>query len=84
MKRNIRLAVLGIKGIPAQYGGFETCVDETSKRLITHGVSVLVYCRTSVSAELLDDYNGIKLKYVDGIKTKNLYTISTTFIAVIK
>jgi|ERR1035437_2752196 glycosyltransferase involved in cell wall biosynthesis len=84
MKRNIRLAVLGIKGIPAQYGGFETCVDETSKRLITYGVSVLVYCRTSVSSDLRDDYNGIKLKYVDGIKTKNLYTISTTFISVIK
>jgi glycosyltransferase involved in cell wall biosynthesis len=80
----IKLAVLGIKGIPAQYGGFETCVDETSKRLINHGVSVLVYCRTSVSAELFDDYKGIKLKYVGGIKTKNLYTISTTFISVIK
>jgi glycosyltransferase involved in cell wall biosynthesis len=84
MNKNIRLAVLGIKGIPAQYGGFETCVDETSKRLVTNGVSVLVYCRKSISSKLLDNYNGIKLKYVDGIKTKNLYTISTTFISVIK
>jgi glycosyltransferase involved in cell wall biosynthesis len=84
MKKNIRLAVLGIKGIPAQYGGFETCVDETSKRLVTKGVSVLVYCRTSLSSELITQYNGIKLKYIDGFKTKNLYTISTTFVSVIK
>ena len=84
MNKNIRLAVLGIKGIPAQYGGFETCVDETGKRLVTYGVSVLVYCRRSVSSKLLDNYNGIKLKYVEGIKTKNLYTISTTFVSVIK
>jgi glycosyltransferase involved in cell wall biosynthesis len=84
MKKKIRVAVLGIKGIPAKYGGFETCVDETGKRLVDCGVSVLVYCRKSFSEDFRDNYKGIKLEYVDGIKTKNLYTISTTFIAVIK
>ena len=31
----MRIAMLGTRGVPAQYGGFETAVEEIGKRL-TH------------------------------------------------
>ena len=79
----MKVAVIGIKGIPARYGGFETCVDETSKRLIGHGVDLTVFCRKYLYQEFLPDYKGVKLKYISAINTKNLATITSTFFSVL-
>jgi len=79
----LNIAVIGIKGIPARYGGFETCVDETSKRLRNYGVNITVYCRKYLYEEYLPEYEGIKLKYIPSVKTKNLATISSTLFSVI-
>jgi len=84
MKSRIKLAIIGIKGIPANYGGFETCVDETSIRLINYGVQITVYCRKKLAREKISSYKGITLKYINGFNTKNLYTISSTLISVLK
>ncbi len=39
----MKLALLGSRGIPAQYGGFETFAEELSVRLVQQGVEVTVY-----------------------------------------
>jgi len=39
----MRIAIIGIKAIPAHYGGFETAVDEVSRGLVTRGHQVTVY-----------------------------------------
>ena len=83
MNNDLKVAVIGIKGIPAQYGGFETCVHETGVRLASQGVNLTVYCRKNFTAKELEVYCGIKLKYVNSIKTKNLSTISASFFSVI-
>ena len=75
----LKIAVIGIKGIPAKYGGFETCVEETSKRLINYGIDVTVYCRKNVTENYLDDFNGIKLKYISGINSKTLQQSALLF-----
>ena len=31
---NIKIAIIGTRGIPAKYGGFETFAEEVSKRLV--------------------------------------------------
>jgi glycosyltransferase involved in cell wall biosynthesis len=41
----MKIAVLGTRGIPARYGGFETLADELSRRLVDRGHEVTVYCR---------------------------------------
>jgi glycosyltransferase involved in cell wall biosynthesis len=43
--RPLRIALLGTRGIPARYGGFETFAEELSKRLVKRGHSVSVYSR---------------------------------------
>jgi glycosyltransferase involved in cell wall biosynthesis len=41
----MKIAILGTRGIPARYGGFETFAEQLSKRLVVHGHDVTVYCR---------------------------------------
>ena len=49
VKPKFSLALLGTRGIPAAYGGFETFADELSKRLVARGHSVTVYGRSFIS-----------------------------------
>jgi Domain of unknown function (DUF1972) len=44
-KKRMKIAILGTRGIPARYGGFETLADQLSKRLVDRGHEVSVYCR---------------------------------------
>ena len=41
----MNIAMIGTRGVPANYGGFETCVEELGKRLVDKEHSVTVYCR---------------------------------------
>jgi len=43
----MKIAILGTRGIPANYGGFETFAEELSWRLAARGHQVTVYCRSN-------------------------------------
>jgi glycosyltransferase involved in cell wall biosynthesis len=45
IRRAMRIAILGTRGIPARYGGFETLAEQLSARLAARGHEVTVYCR---------------------------------------
>lgn len=45
MARKLKIAILGTRGIPANYGGFETFAEELATRLVAMGHHVSVYCR---------------------------------------
>jgi glycosyltransferase involved in cell wall biosynthesis len=59
----IRLAILGTRGIPARYGGFETFAEQLATRLAGGGVSVTVFC-PAPSPRPDENYQGVTLKYV--------------------
>lgn len=40
----MNIAILGTRGIPNRYGGFETCAEQLAQRLAEKGHSVAVYC----------------------------------------
>ena len=80
----LRIAVIGIKGIPARYGGFETCADETCRRMVQHGHRVTVYCRHGISDEEPAAYAGVRLIYVPHVQSKNLATITSSFLACVQ
>jgi glycosyltransferase involved in cell wall biosynthesis len=71
----MRIALLGTRGIPASYGGFETFAEELSTRLVERGHEVTVYCRAHHSEPA---YRGVKLAYVPTIRHKYLDTITHT------
>lgn len=41
----MKIAILGTRGVPPSYGGFETFAAEVSTRLVQRGHDVSVYCR---------------------------------------
>jgi glycosyltransferase involved in cell wall biosynthesis len=57
-----KVAIIGSRGIPAKYGGFETFVEEVSTRLISHGHVIYVSCEGGNSPKM-PDYKGVKLFY---------------------
>jgi glycosyltransferase involved in cell wall biosynthesis len=44
---SLRIAILGTRGVPPNYGGFETFAAELSVRLVQRGHEVAVYCRSA-------------------------------------
>ena len=76
----MRIAMIGIKAIPARFGGFETAVDEISRGLVHAGHKVRVYNRTGMSILPGRDYEGVQLINLPTVKSKNLSTIFHSFI----
>ena len=74
----MRIALLGTRGIPANYGGFETFAEELSTRLAARGHRVTVYCRERPAAPV---YRGVRLQYVPTIRHKYLDTLAHTFLS---
>lgn len=65
----MKIAIVGSRGIPAKYGGFETFAQELSFRLVSKGIEVEVYC--DHADEKFTKLNGVNLKYVSCTKTNN-------------
>lgn len=59
----IKLAILGTRGIPARYGGFETFAEQISPRLVARGIDVTVFCPSAI-ARADEMYRGVRLRYV--------------------
>ena len=74
----MRIAILGTRGIPARYGGFETFAEELAARLAARGHLVRVYCRER-PADLT--YRGVSLRYLPSIRHKYFDTLSATFLS---
>lgn len=74
----MRIALLGTRGIPANYGGFETFAEELSTRLVERGRQVTVYCRERYSAPT---YRGVRLQYLPSIRHKYFETIAHTAVS---
>lgn len=72
----MRFAIVGTRGIPARYGGFETFAEELSTRLVERGHQVTVYCRAKHDAAT---YRGVKLVYLPTVPHKYTDTIAHTF-----
>ena len=79
MSANRHLNILGIRGIPAAHGGFETFVARFAPDMIEHGWSVTVYCQGQASASRprswTDSWNGIERVFFDTASRGSLSTI---------
>src|SRR5205807_9630522 len=74
----MRIAILGTRGIPARYGGFETFAEELASRLAARGHQVSVYCRERHAES---SYRGVALRYLPSIRHKYLDTLAHTFLS---
>lgn len=71
--KRLRIAILGTRGIPARYGGFETFAEEISKRLVARGHEVAVARRCKVSDSLRLGLNKSTVNGAESIATPTIY-----------
>ena len=71
----MKIALLGTRGVPASYSGFETCVEELGSRLVARGHHVTVYCRSHHIDYDQPTYKGMRLVMLPTIANKYLDTI---------
>jgi glycosyltransferase involved in cell wall biosynthesis len=71
----MRIGILGTRGIPARYGGFETLAEELSARLAARGHEVVVYTRSRYAEPGLGSHRGAKIRVLPTVPTKYLDTV---------
>ncbi|HEV8659672.1 MAG TPA: glycosyltransferase [Thermoanaerobaculia bacterium] len=71
----MKIAILGTRGVPPAYGGFETLAAELGTRLVQRGHDVTVYCRSQVVSAT---WNGIHRIVLPAIRSKYFETVSHT------
>src|SRR5215467_8117495 len=81
MQKRLKIAMIGIKAIPARNGGFETAVDEISRGVVRLGHEVVVYNRSGMSEQSGTNYEGVRLITLPTLKSKNLSTIFHAFLS---
>jgi len=74
----MKVALLGTRGVPAHYGGFETCAEEVSRGLAARGHAVTVYCRYGNAPGDPTTFADVTLRYVRHIDHKVLGTLTHT------
>jgi len=75
----MKLAILGTRGVPPRYGGFETFAAELGARLVQRGHDVSVYCRDAGPAE----WEGIRRIVLPSIGHKYFETVSHALLSAI-
>jgi glycosyltransferase involved in cell wall biosynthesis len=80
----LRIAMVGTRGVPARYGGFETAVEEVGRRLAGRGHEVVVYCRTVPGATEPSpaEHLGMRLVHLPAARRRSLETLSHTALSV--
>lgn len=79
MRSSKAVAFCGTRGVPANHGGFETALDEISRRFVKRGYRCVVFCRKSSGSELLECHEERELVYVDGSSVRSLDTFASAF-----
>ncbi len=82
-KKVLNIALLGTRGIPANYGGFETFAEELSTRLADRGHRITVYGRSHFVGPKLRSYRGVDILPLSSVRTKYLETVTHTSLSVL-
>jgi glycosyltransferase involved in cell wall biosynthesis len=79
----MRIAILGTRGIPASYGGFETFAEHLSTRLVARGHEVTVYGRAHYVSPRQLEYHGVRLQVLPTIRHKYFDTVVHAFLSAV-
>jgi glycosyltransferase involved in cell wall biosynthesis len=81
--RPLRIAMIGLRGVPATYGGVERAVEELTAHLAARGHDITVYARAAYSEPGRTTHRGVKIKRLPQINTKHLEAASHTALALV-
>ncbi len=80
--RSLRIAMVGTRGVPARYGGFETAVEEIGARLAADGHRVTVYCRRD-GEHHGKTHRGMRRVELPALRRRSLETLSHTLLSLL-
>jgi glycosyltransferase involved in cell wall biosynthesis len=83
MNKKINISIIGTRGYPYVYSGYETFVKQLSERLVLKDCNVTVYCHKGLFKTRPKEIKGIKLVYVPTIETKILSQPIHSFLSII-
>ena len=79
----LHIAIIGSRGYPYVYSGYETLVKEMGERLVKKGVVLTVYCHRPLFDIKPKQVNGINLVYMPGLEGKSLSQLSNSFLSIV-
>jgi len=80
----MKIVILGARGIPARYGGFDTLVEELSVRLVNqYGMDVTVYCRSNYYEQMQEYCSNVRCVYIAAWRIKGIESLLHTFVTAI-
>ena len=74
--------MLGTRGVPARYGGFETAVEEIGARMVEAGLDVTVYCRNP--GQRIAVHRGMRLVNLPALRVPAAETLSHTGLSTVR
>jgi glycosyltransferase involved in cell wall biosynthesis len=83
MNKKINISIIGTRGYPYVYSGYETFVKQLSERLVLKDCNVTVYCHKGLFKIRPKEIKGIKLVYIPTIETKILSQPIHSFFSII-
>jgi glycosyltransferase involved in cell wall biosynthesis len=77
----MRIAFIGLKGLPGTFSGIETHVHELGTRLVRRGHHVVAYVRPQYTPRHITNDGGIRLLHLPTIASKHLDATVHSFLA---
>lgn len=82
-EKKLKVAIMGAKGYPYVYGGYDTMIKELGERLVARGIHVRVYNHRALFKEKPQFVNGIECIYTPAIESKSLTQLTHTCFSMI-
>lgn len=79
MKKRMHVAILGSRGYPYTYSGYETLIKYLAEGLVENGIDVTVYCHKQLFEHQPEKVNGVRLIYKNAIQKKSLSQLTHTW-----
>ena len=83
MNKKLKIAIIGSRGYPFVYSGYETLVKELSERLVKSDCEVTVYCHRKLFNEKPKKVNGVNLVYTPSVNSKVFSQLYNSFFSFI-
>jgi glycosyltransferase involved in cell wall biosynthesis len=74
--KRLRIGILGSRGFPSTYGGYETLVRYVAPRWAAEGHDVTVYCRSRAEGRRSWTIEGVRCRWTPGVDSTSLSTLS--------
>jgi glycosyltransferase involved in cell wall biosynthesis len=81
--RRIKIAVTGVRGIPATWGGVEHHCENLYSRLAERGYEITIYVRSYYTPSGLNNYKGMRIKRLPTLNLKYTDALLHTLFSVI-